>query len=77
MDKLTKTAIITASTLTFLVLSGLGMHAYRGRIEYKMQTRQNQIIQNMNNNPLTRISDQDEFWKIYRKEEANYDAFNK
>ena len=56
-----------------LVVGTLSYGIYKN-IQTKMQERQDGIIEAINQNPLTRVSSEEEFRELYKKVQENYDA---
>ena len=66
--------LITPLVLTGGLIAGTLAYGLSGRTQIKMQERQNEIMEAMNQNPLTRVCSEEEFRELYKKVQENYDA---
>jgi hypothetical protein len=73
MDTIKKTTIGFGAVLLAGLLSYVPAWFTAGIVEERMQKRQDGIVRNLNYNPLTRISNPEDFEKLYREEERAYD----
>ena len=70
-----KIALGTTATIFYGLSIYLPWRIGTWNVEDRMQLRQETIIEQMNQNPLTRISDGEQFMKIYRETEKFYDKY--